>query len=212
MFNLPTIFPRILSKIGDFWFLRIIHKNAAGGMLPLSSDKAADALAASLGPAPDQCNEPYYSEFVRRRVKDGPLVEQIRYYREGFAFGKWLKSAEITSALNELTSTDQQNDQNNDTHILELKPKGALNARSTIIWGVHDIALDMRMALSDIENYLPSGSCVVTVPKSGHWLPLNEDGESAIEESILWALSTEDISLSIKLMTSGLQIGVPVEL
>ena len=208
---MPSVFPRLLGYFGDNWLLRKAHEHAAGKSLPEDSDEAAEALASSLGPAPEQCRQSQYSASVFRRAQSEPLMEQIRYYREGLAFGKWKHSNKVIIDVQKLTHDHPHLEAYADTDSINQGPIGALKAKSIILWGVRDVALDMKIALAGIEDYLTEHSDVVAVPQAGHWLPLHSVGMDVLENSVDWALSAQDGTLSERMTETGLSVDVLIE-
>ena len=208
---MPIAFPRLLGSFGDNWLLRKVHENAVGMSLSENSNEAAEALASSLGPAPEQCRQSQYSASVLRRAQGEPLLEQIRYYREGLAFGKWEQSNEVIIGVQKLAHCHPRLKSHAGTESMSRGPIAALQAKSTVLWGAKDIALDMRITLAGIEDYLAEHSHVIIVPQSGHWLPLHDVGMNVLGISIDWALSAQDTTLSGRMTGAGLSVDVSIE-
>lgn len=208
---MPLTFPHSLSYFGDNWLLRKVHEQAADKSLPENSDEAAEALASSLGPAPEQCGQSQYSASVYQRAQGKPMTEQVRYYREGLAFEKWKLSNKVITDLKKLERDKPHLEAYTGTDSISRRPVGALQAKSTILWGLRDVALDMRITLTGIEDYLTEHSHVIVAPQIGHWLPLNDMGMKLLENSVDWVLSAQDAALSKRMAETGLSVDVLLE-
>lgn len=57
---------------------------------------------------------------------------------------------------------------------------GALKAPTTVIWGNEDQALDARIMVDGIDQYMGTGSQVVVLESVGHWVPAEEAGGKAV--------------------------------
>lgn len=211
VFNLPLTFPLLLASFGDHWLLRVVHEHAVGRKLHQNSNEAAEALASSLGPAIEQCRDSDYSDSVYMRAQRECVMEQIRYYREGLAFGRWRKSSITEENCQRPSKGPYYHDIQSECSPIHKRPIGALLAKTIVIWGAKDAALDARFAIAGIEDYLCQDSQVLVVPQSGHWLPLHYVGMNVLETSICWAISAERTSLKEKLSLAGLKVDITVE-
>jgi hypothetical protein len=193
VFNLPLPLVSLAGSMGNFWFLRICHQNAVGKYHSFDSKQAAEAMATSHGPGVYECismteAQESYPASVRNRSASGGFTEKIRYYREGLFSDPWVKSLETLAALYEI---DGGRRLSSGAGLFEDEPKGALKAKTTIVWGLWDAALDQRMALQGIGDYLPRGSQVIVLPRTGHWTPNPGAGREALETVIEWAAGGE---------------------
>ncbi|KAF2139618.1 uncharacterized protein K452DRAFT_289618 [Aplosporella prunicola CBS 121167] len=112
VFLLPPALLRIISTLVGSWFLQAVHRSASANV------DVVEAIASSVGPAPEQCTEApstaadpppgkgglTYPAAVRQRARasDAGLSQKIRYYREGLTFGEWRKSLQTILALSAL--------------------------------------------------------------------------------------------------------------
>ncbi len=196
VFNLPLPLVSMAGSMGNFWLLRYCHQVAAGEDHPFDNAYAAEAMASSQGPGVDMSKtltdtQESYPEAVRRRSPSGGFTEKIRYYREGLFSDRWVKSLETLAALYALEETRRSS---SGAGLFD-QPKGSLQAKTTILWGMLDQAVDHRIALQGIGEYLPKGSQVVVLPRTGHWTPTQDAGRKAFEKVIEWAAGEEKGSL-----------------
>lgn len=196
IFNLPWPVATFFATMGNFWFLRIMHKMGAGLLGPdgkfarqFNNSEAADWLAMSSGPGLAQftSGESAYPESARRRIKDYGMSEKIRIYRETVGLGIWEKSLETVVALSEIPITKHSSG----AGLFEDGPPGALNAPTTMILGKRDPAFERRLALDGLPDYLTKGSQVLSLDGAGHWLPHEEFGSKVLEDCAKWALGGE---------------------
>lgn len=193
VFNLPLPLVSLAGSMGNFWFLRTCHQLAADKDHPFDSKHAAEAMASSHGPGVYECismteAEESYPTSVRNRSASGGFTEKIRYYREGLFSDSWVKSLETLTALYEI---DWGRRPSTGAALFEGEPKGSLKAKTTVVWGLLDAAVDQRMALQGIGDYLPRGSQVVVLPRTAHWTPNPGMGREALEKVVEWAAGGE---------------------
>ncbi|KAF1945734.1 alpha/beta-hydrolase [Clathrospora elynae] len=197
-FLLPLPFSKIFATFGNYWFLRVLHQLGKGPrnmsqktLTALNAVETAESMAISTGPGIAQLGSSggmQYGPSVRRRVNDRGMSEKIRIYREGLFFSKWEKSLEITAALFNISSDVTPRRASTSGTLLNMAPKGALKAPTTIMLGEHDLAFDLRLVLDNSRDYLVKGSQVVIIKGAGHWLPLEETGRRVLGETVQWAL------------------------
>ena len=193
VFNLPLPLVSLAGSMGNYWFLRTCHQIAAGKDHPFDSKQAAEAMASSHGPSVHECRsmtaaQESYPASVRQRSASGGFTEKIRYYREGLFSDAWVKTLETLAALYEI---DGGRRTSSGAGLFDDEPKGSLKAKTTVVWGLLDGAIDQRMALEGIGEYLPRGSQVVVLPRTGHWTPNPGVGREALERVIEWAAGGE---------------------
>lgn len=207
--QLPYPIPTFFVRMGNFWFLRLLHWVQAGILSPkgkftrqLTPSESAYWLCTASGPGAVQFQSPAdstqqeengYSDSVKRRCADYGMSEKIRYYREGLIFGTWEKSLETVVALSELPVDPHRS--GSGAGLFEDGPPGSMKAPITLIYGKQDMAFDPRLALDGISDYLTKGSQVLALNKSGHWLPSEELGAKVIENVAEWALEGEKAPL-----------------
>jgi pimeloyl-ACP methyl ester carboxylesterase len=156
----------------------------------LDPKEAGESMASSAGPGMSQLavstegkRALRYGESVSKRVHDRGMSEKAKIYRDGLFIGKWEKSLKTTAALFEIPSDIRSN--------LGGLPEGSLKAPTTFILGERDPAFDQHLALSNVKDFLVSGSQVVLVKDAGHWLPLEAIGRRVLEKTVSWALYEE---------------------
>ena len=169
------------------------HQLAAGKDHPFHSKDAAEAMASSNGPGAYECRSltetgEGYPKSVRNRSSSGGFTEKIRYYREGLFSDPWVKTLETIAALHEI---EDGRILSGGAALFENEPKGSLKAKTTIVWGLLDSAVDQRIALQGIAEYLPRDSQVVVLPRTGHWTPIQGAGRAALEKTVEWAADGE---------------------
>ncbi|PGH17341.1 hypothetical protein AJ79_01225 [Helicocarpus griseus UAMH5409] len=194
VFQLPMPMVRYTGSGGNYSFLKAVHRQAAGNVVEFTIRDAQESMASTLGPGPAECKTTTrdddgtsYPPSVQQRIQLGNFGDTASYYRHGAAVGTWHKSLEIISALYKLgeprrTSTGMA---------LQEDPKGALKANSTIVWGQLDTALDPRVMLEGIADYLVRGSQVVMLPRTAHFSPMEREGRKAIQRAVEWAVGGE---------------------
>ncbi|KAI9762908.1 MAG: hypothetical protein M1835_007959 [Candelina submexicana] len=195
VFNLPLPLATFCGSMGNFWFLRLLHRFAAGSKRPLESSAAAEALANSLGPGVNDCNTylddknlESYPDSVRKRAHGGAWSQMIRLYRDGVASEPWEKPLEL---LRDLHNLDGGRRSSSGEEFIEGGPKGKLKAKVTIVWGKQDLAVDLGLALEGIGDYLVKGSQVILLPRVGHWVPNEKEGRAVLAQVISWAAQGE---------------------
>ncbi|KAF2476913.1 alpha/beta-hydrolase [Lindgomyces ingoldianus] len=202
--NLPGPIANAFARMGNFWFLRLLHWVQAGVLTAdskfhraLSTQEAADWMAMSTGPGPGQfptsklsltnSDKPQqtYPQSVYTRIPDLGMSQKIRFYRENLILAPWEKSLETVVALSELDGMHPRRSSTG-AGLFEDGPQGSLKAPATIVYGKQDPAFSPRLALDGIADYLVRGSKVVLIEKGGHWLPFEELGARVLERIVEW--------------------------
>ncbi|KAJ5564290.1 hypothetical protein N7513_000532 [Penicillium frequentans] len=145
------------------------------------------AMAASLGPS--ECDaetktmdhsEGYGRTAIQRARSPAALLWQMTgLYRNGVLRGTWLKSTETLESMTETRINPHA-----------ASPAGAesnqsrLQAPATVIWGIKDHVLMPEICLDDVHNYLAPGSEVISLPRTGHWVPVETESIQVILEVI----------------------------
>lgn len=191
VFNLPLPLVDLAGSMGNFWFLRTCHRVAAGKDHPFEDHDAAEAMATSQGPGVYElksatARQEAYPESVRKRASSGGFTEKIRYYRDGLFSTPWIKSLETLASLYAIGESPG---------LFDAEPKGAFKAKTTMVWGLMDRAIDYKIALLGIGEYMLRGSQVVALPRTGHWTPTEKAGSRAFETVIEWAAAGEEGNL-----------------
>jgi pimeloyl-ACP methyl ester carboxylesterase len=204
-FQLPMPLVNYLGTGGNRAWLRGIHANAHGNRETYTGEEAAEAMASTLGPSVEEYNTETsdhltYSPSV---LKDGGLgnwAHSISYYRHNTATARWSKSIETIASLHAISRGNEIRRTGSRAGVFDEGPKGSLKAESTFVWGLNDIALDRRICLEGIDDYLTHRSQVVTLPHSGHFTPVESESRKILEEVIMWASrgEKEDITAALK--------------
>lgn len=203
-FHLPWPFSNFFATFGNYWFLRILHSLGKGkprkdeNLIGLLDPKeAGEAMAMSTGPAALQLGGTAekgtlrYGESVRKRVGDRGMSQKVGIYRDGLFIGKWEKSLETTAALFEIATANGSTPHSSVSFagLIGGAPEGSFKAPTTFMLGERDPAFDQQLALSNIKDFLVTGSQVVLVKDAGHWLPLEPSGRRVVQKTVAWALS-----------------------
>lgn len=202
IFNLPKPLPHVFGNLGNMWFIRYAHFLASGGMNAPDGPEAAIHMASSLGPSASCCSSSTvngsqgYGLTVMERAPHGAWANSIRYYSEGLTTQRWEKSLETMAALHNLRSKSRRS--SSGAGIFEDKP-GQLRAPTTVLWGEKDPALSSTIMTEGIKDYFVFESQVITLPKLGHWVPVEEGGAEVIADVVAWALDLDKGSLEDRL-------------
>ncbi|KAF2837746.1 alpha/beta fold family hydrolase [Patellaria atrata CBS 101060] len=210
-FRLPKPIADRCGTMGNNWLLRVMHRAAARSKTFLEGAAGAESMAGSLGPSLVECTGDGYPEGAKSRAKHGVFLEMVRYYRDELALGRWEKSLETLAELSTLESQGHRRRNSSGVGIFEDGPKGALKARATLLFGLKDLAFEPTMILEGLSDYIPRGSQIVTLPRTGHWLPCEEEGIDVLLESITWSLEGEKGSLKKRLEDTRSNAKVTVE-
>ncbi|KAK2736145.1 capsule-associated protein CAP1 [Myotisia sp. PD_48] len=194
VFHLPIPLVRYVGFGADYWFLKTIHRHAAGTAGEYTIRDAQESMASTLGPGiPEISTETErgeeYPDSVKRRAQAGNFKETTAYYRDGAGGGTWHKSLETISSLQSIWPFEERRT-GSGIGVFDPTP-GSLKANATIIWGKQDIALDGHLVLEGIGNYLVSGSQVIILSKSGHFTPIEVKSREALQQAIEWAMKGE---------------------
>ncbi|KAF2757824.1 alpha/beta hydrolase [Pseudovirgaria hyperparasitica] len=217
-FNLPLPITAWIGRMGDSWFLRLMHRLAFTGKDNLRSsytplitpEFSAEAMACSLGPGLGQCTgyaEDYgYPADVARRVPEGGWNTKLRIYRHGLPNKRWEKSLETIVALNQLDGegsrgpncktseniTGRRRSSSNAGRLFDSAPKGALKAPATIVYGLQDPAFDPSVALEGMKEYLSRDSQVVVIDNAGHWVGVEDRSSRTLEGIVSGFLKSDE--------------------
>lgn len=199
--NLPWPIATWFTRMGGFWFLRVLHWVQADifdkdgkPTRELQPKESADWMAMSGGPGPEQfssssssssAGEPEgYSESVRARIPDYGLTQKIRIYRENLIRAPWEKSLDTIVELSAIADASPRRSSSG-AGLFDQGPPGALKAPATIVYGREDPAFSPKLVLSGLSDYLVKGSRVLVVEKGGHWLPFEKVGARVLERVVL---------------------------
>jgi hypothetical protein len=197
-FQLPKPFIRMLGTGGNYSFLRYIHQSAAGKIGHFSSRDAAESMASTIGPSPLECktitdSKGTYPESVLKRSKHSGefFVQQTGLYRGGAFFEPWTKSLDTIAGLHNLGASDMRRRSSSGAGLFDDGQKKTLKQRATFVWGQKDSALVESVAFYGIGDYLPKGSQVVLLPRTGHFTPIEKESRLAFEKVLEWVVGGE---------------------
>lgn len=198
-FQLPVPMVSYLGQGANYVYLKTIHQMAAGVTGEFTMRDAQESLASTLGPGELECGTStedgrhQYSESVRKRHMDGNFADLTAYYRHGAALETWHKSLETISSLHAISPNSPRRTSSG-TGFFDAVG-GSLQANATILWGVTDPALDSHLMLEGISDYLVHGSQVITLPRTGHFTPMEVEGRTALEAALKWTITGEESDL-----------------
>lgn len=202
--QLPMPLVRYFGRGGNYSFLKLIHRGSFGKREYTPQD-AAECFASSLGPSVAEsrtqtADGEQYPESLKNERAPSSFQHMACYYRDGTAFVRWDKSVETISALHSIASSSGGRRASSGAGLFDDGPKGALKACATVIWGKGDIALEPQICLDGLADYLVADSQLVELPLSGHFTPLEQESQVALEKAVEWAVKgeKEDIGAVIK--------------
>lgn len=208
--QLPLPLVRYLGSGGNYSFLKGAHKIAHGEGGDYTVLDAAESMASTLGPSAEECktensDHERYPESVIKQRSSGNFVNMASYYRHGTAVTPWSKSVETIATLHSLGRGSELRRSSSRAGVFDDGPKGSLKANATIIWASKDTALERQLCLDGIGDYLVHNSQVITLPRSGHCTPIEQESRVALQKVIEWAVGgeKEDIGSVIEASYAG---------
>jgi hypothetical protein len=136
---------------------------------------------------------------VLQRARTGGWSEKIRLYRDNLAFGPWEKSLETLWDLNQIEQNTGRRS-SSATDLFNVGPIGSFKARTTVIWGKGDVAIENSIATDGILDFFGAKpSQLIYLSRVGHWSPVEKQGIPIFEEIIAWAMEGENGSLKDRL-------------
>lgn len=191
-FNLPRPMVKYLGKAGNYFNPRFVVKLAHG-----KGCDVQEGLAASFGPGIIEVDtkttdgQSYGATVHQRAASAGePYCRQTAYYANGLAFQKWEKSLELIADLYNLESESsasanispirRRSSSSASSALFTETYAGALRAPSTILWGEKDVIVGKEICLDGVGDYLSRGSEVILLPRTAHWVPLEQEGRYAL--------------------------------
>lgn len=193
--RMPALFVNYLGTGGYYSFLKLTHKRSFGTDKYTPLD-AAECMASTLGPSTEELKtrtadgQGYPASISEQRTVSN-FMHMASYYRHDTALARWQKSVETIADLHNIQHGKHLRRASSGTGLFDEGPKGALKASATIVWGKADIALDPRLSLVGIGDYLVQNSQVVELPRSGHFTPLEKESLAALEKAVEWAVQGE---------------------
>lgn len=199
VFNLPRPMVKFIGRAGNFCIPR---KNIS--MAHANTRKECDVqegLAATFGPGIIEVNTKTsdgqsYGRTVHHRAASAgeSFVQQTAYYANGLATRKWEKSLELIADLYNLESESsasanispirRRSSSSASSALFTETYAGALRAPCTILWGEQDKIVGKDICLDGIGDYLSRGSEVILLPRTAHWVPIEQEGRHALTKVI----------------------------
>ncbi|KAJ6017119.1 hypothetical protein N7451_000498 [Penicillium sp. IBT 35674x] len=180
--------------IGDWNQMAVLR-----GLVRMANNRNLDfdfvqAMAASLGPS--ECDaktktkvhlEGYSNTVMQRARSPAALLWQMTgLYRNGVLRGTWLKSKETLGSMQKIRAP-----------LHTASPPGAesnqsrLQAPASVIWGIQDHVLMPEICLDGVHKYLAPRSEVISLPRTGHWVPVETEGVQVIIEVLRYHTSPD---------------------
>ncbi|KAH8692847.1 putative alpha/beta hydrolase [Talaromyces proteolyticus] len=211
--QLPLPFIRIQGTSGDFAWLRMVHLLANGTVDDYTVKDATESMATSLGPSAAECatetfdHETYPKGIIKQQFSE-KFINMVSYYRHGTSVGRWNKSIETITALHSLGGGDDLGRRSSRAGVFDDGPKGALRAKATVVWALNDHALDQRLNLDGIGDYLVHNSQVISLPRSGHFTPIERESGVALQKIVEWAVAgeKEDVNSVVQAVYPGASV------
>lgn len=193
--QLPLPLVRFFLTGGNSSLMVGIHRKSFGTYKPTIEDKA-EAMSTTMGPShaestsKNESGETYPTEVDYHR-EFSKILDMASYYRHGAAAATWHKSLETITALHSIAGESELRRTSSGAGVFDEGLPGAFKAPVTVIWGQNDLALDRRICLDGIADYMVKGSQVIMLPQSGHWTPVERESRAALEAAIQWGLVGE---------------------
>jgi hypothetical protein len=172
----------------------------------------AESMASTMGPSAAESDtktpsgNAYPASLGERALAH--VLHMAGYYRDRAATARWVKSIETVASLHDIASEKRMASSGSGAGLFDEGPPGALKASTTILWGKDDIALDPRICIDGMGDYLAQGSQIVLLPRTGHWTPLERESGAALVKTIEWSArgEKEDIETVIVESYPGVQV------
>ncbi|KAJ5582001.1 hypothetical protein N7535_000621 [Penicillium sp. DV-2018c] len=170
----------------------------------------AESMASSMGPSTAESDtktpdgDAYPVSLSKRALSH--VLHMAAYYSHGASVAPWTKSVETIASLHSIAPGKQR--ASSGAGLLDEGPPGAFKAKTTIFWGKEDIALDPRICLDGISDFLVRGSQVVLLPRTGHWTPVERESSAALIKAVEWAVQgeKEDIGAVLRKVYPEVQV------
>ncbi|CAG8888183.1 unnamed protein product [Penicillium egyptiacum] len=170
----------------------------------------ANSMASTMGPSAAESDtktpsgDAYPASLSERAFAH--LMHMAAYYRDRAAVARWVKSAETVASLHSISSGKRL--ASTGGGLFDEGPPGTLKASTTIFWGKDDIALDQRICIDGMSDYLVQGSQIILLPRTGHWTPIERESGAALTKAVEWAAQGEegDIGTAIAGSYPGVQV------
>ncbi|KAI7505013.1 hypothetical protein KC347_g8122 [Hortaea werneckii] len=188
MFNLP--YPlQLLSTALDF-LVNYCHRQIAPTKRRLHVISAASNGPSEAEATSRNAEGLAYGPSVLRRAKTDPpgdWLQRIRIYREGLATRSWKPCEAVSPYVPKEEASKSE------------RKAAKLRYPTTIVFGLDDLAFDIRIALDGIEDYFPARdevggrrSHVVRLKGQGHWFFTQPQGAVVLERVLFSLLEKMD--------------------
>ncbi|KAJ5748368.1 uncharacterized protein N7511_010064 [Penicillium nucicola] len=190
--QLPVPFAHQFLTGGNYSLLKGVHVRASGGSI--TPYDAAEGMASSMGPSVAEFKSKTavgdgYPATLETEREFAHTMHMAGYYRDGASIARWTKSIETIASLHSISSGSELRRPSSGAGLFDDSP--GLKASSTIIWGEQDIALDKRICLDGMADFLVNNSQIVLLPRSGHWTPIETESSAALIAAVEWAVQGE---------------------
>lgn len=204
--QLPPPAVRYFLTGGNSSLMTLTHRVSYGRYKPTPEDMA-DGMSNTIGPSlaeskTENANGETYPTGVDYGRDFSKVFDMARYYRDGASSAPWQKSLETIAGLQSIAGGNVLRRTTSSAGVFNEGAPGVLNAPSTVIWGKKDIALDPRICLDGIADYLVKDSQLVLLPRSGHFTPVEVESRAALEAAIRWAVEGEKGDIEVALQAS----------
>lgn len=208
--QLPVPLVQYFLTAGNQSLLKAIHKRSHG-QTELSDKELAESMASSMGPSIAESKTKTssgdsYPATLQNERAFAHVIHMANYYRHGASVARWTKSLETVASLHSITPSAGR--ASSGAGLFNEGPPGSLKASTTIFWGKEDPALDPRICLDGMGDFLVQGSQVVLLPRTGHWTPMETESRAALIKAVEWAVQGEKGAIGAALEPSypGVQV------
>jgi pimeloyl-ACP methyl ester carboxylesterase len=208
--QLPIPLVHYLLTAGNQAFLKGVHIRSFGSA-EFSAHDAAESMASSMGPSvaeskTETANGDSYPATLQNERAFAHVIHMANYYRHGASVARWTKSIETVASLHSIAFGAER--ASSGAGMFDEGPPGALKASTTIFWGKQDLALDLRLCLDGMSDFLVQGSQVVLLPRTGHWTPVETESRAALIKAVEWSVQGEegDLGRALEQSYPGVQV------
>ncbi|CAG7924112.1 unnamed protein product [Penicillium olsonii] len=195
---------------GNLSLLRSIHIRSRGKAEHNAHD-ISECMASSMGPSVAEAKTKTasgdsYPDTLQDERAFAHIIHMANYYRHRASTSPWNKSAETVASLHSITPGAGR--ASSGAGLFNEGPPGALKASTTVFWGQNDLALDRRICLDGMSDFLVQGSQIVLLPRTGHWTPVETESRAALLKAVEWTVQGEKGDIGDALQTSypGVQV------
>ena len=208
--QLPIPLVHHFLTAGNLSLLRSIHIRSRGKAEHNAHD-ISECMASSMGPSvPEAKTKTASGDSYPITLQDerafAHIIHMANYYRHRASTSPWNKSAQTVASLHSITPGAGR--ASSGAGLFNEGPPGALKASTTVFWGQNDLALDRRICLDGMSDFLVQGSQIVLLPRTGHWTPVETESRAALLKAVEWTVQGEKGDIGDALQTSypGVQV------